>query len=102
MATNQGCKGLVPSALINYKFLYYYLMSIVNLLNSLGSGATFKELSSGKLKEVMVPITSLPEQQRIVAILDDAFARIATAKTNTEKNLKNAVRVISSTPLTKV
>ena len=33
---------------------------------------------------------SLPEQQRIVAILDEAFAAIAQAKANAEQNLKNA------------
>ncbi len=33
---------------------------------------------------------SLPEQQRIVTILDEAFASIAEAKANAEQNLKNA------------
>lgn len=90
MATNQGCKGLVPGKAINYKFLYYYLGSIVDLLNALGTGATFRELSGGKLKEVTIPVPPLPEQRRIVGILDEAFEGIATAKTNAEKNLQNA------------
>ena len=90
MATNQGCKGLVPRSRIDHKFLYYYLGSIVDLLNDLGTGATFKELSGGKLKEVPVPVPPLPEQRRIVAILDEAFEGIATAKANAEKNLQNA------------
>ena len=55
MATNQGCKGLIPRSQLQHKFLYYYLSNIVDLLNSLGTGATFKELSGGKLKEVTVP-----------------------------------------------
>jgi len=96
MATNQGCKGLVPRNRINHKFLYYYLGSIVDLLNDLGTGATFKELSGGKLKEVMVPIPSLTEQHRIVAILDEAFEGIATAKANAEKNLRNAREFFAS------
>ncbi|MBK8071793.1 MAG: restriction endonuclease subunit S [Ramlibacter sp.] len=86
----QGCKGLVPRNRIDHKFLYYYLGSIVDLLNDLGTGAIFKELSGGKLKEVPVPVPSLPEQRRIVAILDDAFEGIAIAKANAEKNLRNA------------
>ena len=90
MATNQGCKGLIPGKQLQHKFLYYYLSSIVDLLNSLGTGATFKELSGGKLKEVMISIPTPPEQQRIVGILDEAFDRIATAKANAEKNLQNA------------
>ena len=96
MATNQGCKGLVPNKEIDHKFLFYYLESIVKLLNELGSGATFKELSSGKLKEIPIPIAPLPEQRRIVAILDEAFEGIATAKANAEKNLQNGHEVFES------
>jgi type I restriction enzyme S subunit len=40
------------------------------LLQSLGSGATFKEISAGKLKEVTIPVPPISEQRRIVAILD--------------------------------
>ncbi len=90
MATNQGCKGLVPRNGIDTKYLYYYLTSIVPLLNDLGTGATFKELSGEKLKAVSIPIAPLSEQHRIAAILDESFDRIATAKSNAEKNLQNA------------
>jgi len=90
MATNQGCKGLVPRSRIEHKFLYYYLGSIVDLLNELGTGATFKELSGGNLKKVVVPLPPLAEQQRIVTILDEAFDGIAIAKVNAEKTLRNA------------
>lgn len=96
MATNQGCKGLIPDSQLQHKFLYYYLSSIVDLLNSLGSGATFKELSGGKLKEVTIPVPPLQEQQRIVGILDEAFEGIATAKANAEKNLGNARALFKS------
>ena len=90
MAFNQGCRGLIPSEKLNHKFLYYFLLSNVDLLNELGTGATFKELSAGKLKSVMIPAPPLPEQKRIVAILEEAFAGIATATANAEKNLQNA------------
>ena len=96
MATNQGCKGLVPRGRVDHKFLYYYLGSIVDLLNVLGTGATFKELSGGKLKEVPVPLPPLPEQQRIVTLLDEAFDGIATAKAHAEKNLQNARGIFES------
>ncbi|MHB8057841.1 MAG: restriction endonuclease subunit S [Desulfuromonadaceae bacterium] len=96
MATNQGCKGLIPGNLIDHKYLYYYLTNSVELLNDHGSGATFKELSGGKLKEVIIPIPPLPEQQRIVTILDEAFDGIATAKANAEKNLQNARALFES------
>lgn len=96
MATNQGCKGLVPSDELDHKYLYYYLSSIVQLLNDLGTGATFKELSGGKLKEVAIPLPPYPEQQRIVAILDEAFAGIATARAAAEQNRQNARALFES------
>ena len=96
MATNQGCKGLVPGKALRHKFLYYYLGSIVDLLNALGTGATFRELSGGKLKEVTIPVPPLTEQERIVGILDEAFEGIATAKANAEKNLQNARALLES------
>lgn len=99
MATNQGCKGLVPTGTLNGKFLYYYLHSIVDLLQSLGTGTTFKELSSTKLREVPVVVPPLPQQQRIVGILDKAFDGIATAKANAEKNRLNAKALFESISL---
>jgi type I restriction enzyme S subunit len=96
MATNQGCKGLVPGKSIDHKFLFYYLGSIVDILNDLGTGATFKELSGGKVKEVPVPVPPFPEQKRIVAILDEAFEGISAAVAKTEKNLANARELFES------
>ncbi|MDP3251307.1 MAG: restriction endonuclease subunit S [Hydrogenophaga sp.] len=90
MAFNQGCKGLVPSIGIDTKFAYYFLLVNVPLLESLGTGATFKELSGGKLGTVPFRFPALPEQRRIVAILDEAFENFAISKANAEKNLQNA------------
>ncbi len=96
MAFNQGCRGLIPEEGLAYKFLYYFLLSSTDTLNSLGTGATFKELSAGKLKKVQIPLPPLPEQKRIVAILDEAFAGIDQAVANTEKNLANAREVFEN------
>jgi type I restriction enzyme S subunit len=96
MSTNQGCKSLIPSNKLEHKFLYYYLSSIVELLDSLGTGATFKELSGGKLKEVLVPLPPLEEQQRIVSILDEAFAGLASAQAHAARNLQNARALFES------
>lgn len=96
MATNQGCKGLVPNENLAYKYLFYFLQANVDLLNDLGSGATFKELSGGKLKEVKIPLAPLAEQQRIIAILDQAFEGIAKVRANAEQNLQNARALFES------
>ena len=96
MAFNQGCKGLIPKSGIDTKFAYYFMLTNVPLFESLGTGTTFKELSSGKLKEVPFQFPELREQRRIVTLLDEAFADIATAKANAEKNLQNARELFSN------
>jgi len=96
ISTNQGCKGIIPKNVLDFVYLYYFLKKSVELLNSLGSGTTFKELSGSKLAEVIIPLPPLPEQLRIVAILDEAFESIAKAKENAERNLNNAKEIFES------
>lgn len=96
MATNQGCRGLIPKSNINTKYLYYFLLKSVDLLNKLGTGTTFKELSKSALEKVEIPIPQLDEQKRIVAILDQVFADIDQARATAESNLKNARELFDS------
>ncbi|MEO0454182.1 MAG: restriction endonuclease subunit S, partial [Verrucomicrobiota bacterium] len=97
MTFNQGCKGIIPSEALQYKFLYYFLLRSVEHLDSLGTGATFKELSATNLKNLPIPVPPLPEQERIVAKLDEAFAAIATASDHTRRKLQNARDLFQST-----
>lgn len=97
LATNQGCKGIIPTKNLSTYFLYYFLISSVALLNTLGHGTTFKELSSSVLANIPIPLPPLAEQERIVAILDQAFAAIAKARANTQQNLANARELFDST-----
>jgi type I restriction enzyme S subunit len=96
MATNQGCRGLVPKNTLDTKFLYYFLLKSVSLLNDLGSGTTFKELSKTALEKVEIPHPEITEQKHIVAILEQAFADIEQARAKTEQNLKNARELFES------
>ena len=96
ITTNQGCKGIIPRKDADVYFLFYFLKTSVELLNSLGSGTTFKELSSTKLKEVAIPLPPLPEQKRIVKILDEVFEEVWKAKGNAEKNLRNSRELFES------
>ena len=96
MATNQGCKGLVPSETLNHEYLYYFLTHSKKLLNDMGSGATFKELSGSKLATVEIPLPPLPIQQKIVAKLDAIFAEIEKATAAAEANVKNAEALFQS------
>lgn len=74
------------------KFLYYLLTSVD--LPQRGAGQPF--ISKGDIQKFVVPLPPLPEQERIVAILDEAFESIDTAIANTEKNLENARELFQS------
>ncbi len=55
MCTNQGCKSLVPKSSISGKYLRAYLVAKKNVLDSLGRGTTFMELSTYQLKNLAIP-----------------------------------------------
>ena len=61
------------------------------------SGAVgHKRVSKEFIESYPIPVPPLPEQHRIVALLDEAFNGIATARANAEKNLHNARAVFES------
>ena len=55
-----------------------------------------QHLTGEALARFEFPLPPLPEQRRIVGILDEAFDGIATAKANAEKNLQNARALFES------
>jgi type I restriction enzyme S subunit len=73
------------------RYLYYWFIqdSTVSRINETCTGARMPRANMEEVFTFKLPIPPLPEQQRIVAILDQAFAAIETAKANTEKNLQN-------------
>lgn len=87
-------KKLIP---VSSKFINYWLKSplFFGQLDR-GNGTTVDTLTIQKLQRVVVDLPSPREQQRIVAILDEAFEGIATAKANAEKNLHYAREVLKS------
>ena len=101
MSFNQGCKGLVPTDKILVEYLYYFLISSKQLLNDLGTGTTFKEISAKTLHQVDVPLPPLAEQQRIVAKLDAAFAEIDEAINKAEAK-ETEVQKLKASLLSKV
>jgi type I restriction enzyme S subunit len=60
------------------------------------SGNDRRGLNMILIRNIEIPVPPLPEQKRIVAILDEAFDAIATAKANAEKNLQNARALFDS------
>jgi len=70
MCCNQGFKNFICSDHIQNRYLYYFLKSKKDYLNSLGRGATFKEVSKNIVEEIKIPLPSTKEQKSIADILD--------------------------------
>lgn len=80
--------------LTTQRFVELYLESIP--LDEYITGAAQPKLNQKALNSIPIPAPPLPEQQRIVGILDEAFEGLATAKANAEKNLQNARALFES------
>ena len=78
------------------RFLFYGINKYLKAIEDVTAFATVKHISSKQIENIEIPLPPLPEQLRIVAILDEAFAAIAKAKTNAEQNLKNAKELFES------
>ena len=66
MYCNQGFKNLICSDSINNKYLYWFLKGKTRYLNSLGRGATFKEISKKIVADIEINLPDIEEQEKIV------------------------------------
>jgi type I restriction enzyme S subunit len=96
MATSQDFVNWVCTKAIDPRFLQYLFIAEGKDLLRFASGAVHQTIYFPEAKAFHVAYPPLPEQQRIVAILDEAFDGIATAKANAEKNLQNARALFES------
>ena len=70
MYCNQGFKNVVCGDRLYNGYVYYFLKNSVSYLQSLGTGATFKEISKKVVENVTIPVPSMEEQRRIAQELD--------------------------------
>ncbi len=79
------------------EFLNLQLLYLNDQIYSLARGTAQKNLDVPAFRNTELHFPkSLPEQHRIVAILDEAFAAIAKAKANAQQNLQNAKELFES------
>jgi len=83
---------------IDAEYFWYLLVSplVREQFDTLASGAIVKNISSDLVKKVILPIPPLPEQQRIVALLDETFAALTKVHANAERNQVNAREVFEA------
>lgn len=98
-----GVEGFVSSHLATIvadesqvipKFLLFFLSTIA--AQDLVQDHAYPSLNLPTISGINIQLPPIAEQRRIVAILDEAFAGIATAKANAEKNLQNARALFES------
>ena len=85
MYCNQGFKNLICSNRIYNRYLYHFLKNSTEYLNSLGRGATFKEISKSIVENIEIPLPPLDEQRRIAAVLDKVSGLIAKRREQLDK-----------------
>ena len=80
MYCNQGFKNLICSDKINSKYLYWFLKGSTAYLNSLGRGATFKEISKRIVSEIEINVPNIEKQEEVVSTLEKISEIIALRK----------------------
>ena len=87
-----------PSDVILNEFVLAYLQSdlCAEMIQAFKNGAAQPNLAAASLKKFRIPVPPLAEQRQIVGVLDEAFAGLATAQANAERNLKNSRAIFES------
>ena len=73
MYCNQGFKNLICSSKIYNKYLFWFLKSKTDFLNSLGRGATFKEISKQIVSDIEIDLPDFEKQVKV----SDIFEKIS-------------------------
>ena len=85
MYCNQGFKNLICSEKINNRYLYWFLKGKAEVLNSLGRGATFKEISKQIVSNIEINVPPIAEQKQAAIRLQKANAIIRLRKQQFQK-----------------
>jgi type I restriction enzyme S subunit len=94
-----GFMGMIsPRDELVPRYLFHLMTSgaYKGFIGELSDGANINNLKFDDLRKFPVPYPDCHEQQRIVAILDEAFDGIAAARANAEQNLRNARALFES------
>ncbi|MCD6374912.1 MAG: restriction endonuclease subunit S [Caldisericaceae bacterium] len=91
----RGLAAIRATELIDKNFLFYFFIKHENEIVG-NEGVVFNSINKTQIENLNVPLPPIPEQKRIVKILDEAFAAIDKAKANAEKNLQNSRELFDS------
>ena len=83
---------MLPDECLDRGYLFHWITSdrVVEKINATSTGARMPRANVKEILQFPIPVPPLVEQQRIVAILDEAFEGLARARAHAEANLQNA------------
>ena len=94
LTTNQACCNLIiDEAKSDYNFVYYYMCSKYNELQSLANGAAQQNLNTQIIKDFELPSLSLTNQKAIAAVLSALDDKIEVNRA-INKNLEETAQAI--------
>ena len=88
VCTNQGFKNFLPSDAVVSDYLYWYLRWATPLIQDLGTGTTFKEVSKRTIATAPIRFPEKAEQRRIVEIIEEQFPHLGAAEASLIKARK--------------
>lgn len=71
---------------LDQRYLWYFMQGKVLDMRALSQGAAQTVITRQMISDTEIPLPSLPEQRRIVAILDEALKEIEAATANTKRS----------------
>ena len=89
---NQDLKALIPKAGIDKSYLEYWIVSIADYLESIGSGTTVKGIRLETLREIPFPLAPPEAQKQIVAEIEKQFSRLDEAVASLKRIQANLKR----------
>ena len=96
VCTNQGFKSVIPNDNTDYLFLYYLMKYYKHVIEGMGSGTTFKEVSAATMRGIKVRVPKEKRNQhRIAAFLSTLDDKIEI-NNQINKNLLQQLRFIFS------
>ena len=84
---NQHIFKIIPNADISKKYLYYFLLQVIDELYSKTHGSGMVHIALKPFKSTPIPVPSLDVQKRIVERIESLFAKLDEAKENLQNVL---------------
>lgn len=93
LSSSQAILGIRPKAVLDFEFLYFFLCSLKEKIKLQGQQGTQSNLNAGMVKDFMLNLPSMAEQQKIASVLSTAEQEITALqqKIDTLKQEKKAL-----------